>query len=65
LRTRLRPASFSLENQSYHFRVTQQEAKKKKQKLELAMAPLKAGQKAWWEDYYTVARKIHDRDLFA
>jgi phosphatidylserine/phosphatidylglycerophosphate/cardiolipin synthase-like enzyme len=49
----------------YHFRVTQQEAKKKKKKLELAMPPIKGGQKAWWEDYYSVARKIHDRELFA
>jgi len=39
----------------YHFRVTQQEAKKKKQKLELAMPPLKAGQKAW------VGRLLHGR----
>jgi phosphatidylserine/phosphatidylglycerophosphate/cardiolipin synthase-like enzyme len=49
----------------YHFRVTQQEAKKKKKKLELALPPRKTGQKAWWEESYTVARKIHDRELFA
>ena len=49
----------------YHFRVAQLEAKKKKQKLELALPPRAAGQKAWWEDYYSVTRKIHDRTLFS
>ena len=49
----------------YHFRVTQQEAKKKKKKLELALPPRNAGDKAWWEESYTVARKIRDRELFA
>jgi PLD-like domain len=49
----------------YHFRVTQQEAKTKRKKLELAMPPVKAGEKAWWEDSYTVAQKIHDRVLFS
>ncbi len=48
----------------YHFRVAQQEAKKKRKKLELALPP-KAGQKAWWEEYYTVARKVRDRTLFS
>ena len=49
----------------YHFRVAQQEAKKKRKKLELALPPRKPGEKPWWDEYYTVARKIHDRDLFA
>jgi hypothetical protein len=48
----------------YHFRVAQQEAKKKRKKLELALPP-KAGQKAWWEEYYSVARKVRDRTLFS
>ena len=49
----------------YHFRVTQLEAKKKKKKLELALPPRTSGQKAWWEDCYSVVRKIHDRTLFS
>ncbi len=49
----------------YHFRVTQLEAKKKRKRLELALPPRNPGEKAWWEEYYSVARKIHDRSLFA
>lgn len=49
----------------YHFRVTQQEAKKARKKLELAKPPRKPGEKAWWAEYYTDARKIRDRELFA
>jgi len=49
----------------YHFRVAQKEAKKKRKKLELALPPRKSGDKPWWEEYCTVARKIRDRDLFA
>lgn len=49
----------------YHFRVTQQEAKKKKKKLELQKPPRKAGEKPWWSEYYTDPHKIHDRQLFA
>jgi phosphatidylserine/phosphatidylglycerophosphate/cardiolipin synthase-like enzyme len=49
----------------YHFRVTQLEAKKKKKKLELVLPPRASGEKAWWQDYYSVARKVHDRTLFS
>jgi phosphatidylserine/phosphatidylglycerophosphate/cardiolipin synthase-like enzyme len=49
----------------YHFRVAQLDAKKKRKKLELALPPRKPGQKAWWEEYFTTARKIHDRTLFS
>jgi hypothetical protein len=49
----------------YHFRVVQQEAKKARKKLLLAKPPRKAGEKAWWEEDYTDARKIKDRELFA
>lgn len=49
----------------YHFRVAQQEAKKKKKKLELAMPPRKPGDIPWWADYYGTVRKIRDRELFA
>jgi len=49
----------------YHFRVTQLKAKEKNRKLELAMPLRKAKEKTWWADYYSLARKIHDRELFA
>ena len=49
----------------YHFRVLQQEAKKARKTLQLLRPPRKAGEKAWWEEDYTNARKIRDRELFA
>ncbi|MBI2411990.1 MAG: phospholipase [Deltaproteobacteria bacterium] len=49
----------------YHFRVAQQESKKAKKKLQLTKPPRKPGEKAWWAEYYTDARKIRDRVLFA
>lgn len=51
----------------YHFRVTQQEAKKAQKELTLAKPPRREGEMPWWdEDYnYTDARKIRDRKLFA
>lgn len=49
----------------YHFRVTQQEAKKKKKKLQLQKPPKKASEKPWWNEYWTDAVKIRDRELFA
>src|SRR5262249_1741639 len=49
----------------YHFRVAQAVAKKAKKKLELKRQPKKAGETAWWDDDYTNARKIRDRELFA
>jgi phosphatidylserine/phosphatidylglycerophosphate/cardiolipin synthase-like enzyme len=49
----------------YHFRVAQMEAKKKKEKLQLAKPPRKAGERPWWSEDYTNARKILDRELFA
>ena len=49
----------------YHFRVAQQEAKKANKPLQLAKPPRKKGEKAWWEEDYSNARKIRDRDLFA
>jgi hypothetical protein len=48
----------------YHFRVTQKEAKKAKKKLLLARPPRKPGEKPWWDEYYTDARKRRDRELF-
>ena len=49
----------------YHFRVQQQDAKKAKKKLQLAKPPRKQGEKPWWAEDYTDARKIRDRELFA
>jgi phosphatidylserine/phosphatidylglycerophosphate/cardiolipin synthase-like enzyme len=48
----------------YHFRVVQQDAKKAKKKLQLAKPPRAAGETPWWEEDYTNARKIRDRELF-
>jgi hypothetical protein len=49
----------------YHFRVAQQQAKKARKKLQLARPPRKAGEKPWWDEDFTNARKIRDRELFA
>lgn len=49
----------------YHFRVTQQEAKKANNELVLAKPPRSSGEAPWWEEDYTNARKIRDRELFA
>ena len=49
----------------YHFRVAQQEAKKAKQKLVLARPRQAPGEAAWWEEHFTNARKVRDRELFA
>lgn len=48
----------------YHFRVAQQEAKKSKSTLVLARPPRKTGEKPWWDEHYTNAIKIRDRELF-
>lgn len=48
-----------------HFRVAQQTAKDAKKKLQLAKPPRKPGEKAWWLEDYTNARKMRDRELFA
>jgi len=49
----------------YHFRVTQQEAKKAKKELVLAKPPRRPGEEPWWAEDYTDARKRRDRELFA
>lgn len=49
----------------YHFRVVQQEAKKARKKLALAKPPRKPGEKPWWLDDYTNARRARDRELFS
>jgi phosphatidylserine/phosphatidylglycerophosphate/cardiolipin synthase-like enzyme len=49
----------------YHFRVAQREAKTGRRKLQLARPPRKPGEKAWWVEHYTDARKVRDRELFA
>ena len=49
----------------YHFRVIQQEAKKAKRKLQLALPPRKPGDKAWWAEDFANLRKIRDREIFS
>lgn len=49
----------------YHFRVVQQVAKKARKKLQLAKPPRSPGEIPWWDEDYTNARKIRDRELFA
>ena len=49
----------------YHFRVAQQEAASARKDLVLAKPPRKTGEKPWWLEDYTKARKIRDRELFA
>jgi hypothetical protein len=49
----------------YEFRVTQLDAKKARKQLYLAKPPRKSGEKPWWAEDYTNARKIVDRELFA
>lgn len=49
----------------YHFRVVQEEAKKARKKLQLAKPPRSPGEIPWWDEDYTNARKIRDRELFS
>ena len=49
----------------HSFRVAQQAASAKGQKLHLARPPRAPGEKPWWDDDYTVAHKIKDRKLFS
>jgi PLD-like domain len=49
----------------YHFRVLQQDAETRVEKLQLKRPPRTAGEKAWWEEYYDDKRKARDRELFA
>ena len=49
----------------YHFRVTQQDAKRAKRELALAKPPRSPGEEPWWAEHYRNARKIRDRTLFA
>ena len=49
----------------YHFRVTQQDAKKARRELALAKPPRSSGEEPWWAEHYRNARKIRDRTLFA
>lgn len=49
----------------YHFRVAQQEAKEAQRKLLLKRPPRAVGEQPWFEEDYTVPRKMRDRELFA
>jgi phosphatidylserine/phosphatidylglycerophosphate/cardiolipin synthase-like enzyme len=56
----------------YHFRVVKKEAEKQKEADEretafptLATPPRKAGEKAWWDPYWSDPQKVRDREVFA
>lgn len=50
----------------YHFRVAQQEKKAKREKLTLRKPPRPgSGERPWFQEDYTVAHKVRDRELFA
>lgn len=49
----------------YHFRVVQKEAKKKRKRLELKTPPRATGEKPWWSEAFSNARKIRDREMFS
>jgi phosphatidylserine/phosphatidylglycerophosphate/cardiolipin synthase-like enzyme len=49
----------------YHFRVAQKESKRAQKELALRKPPREAGEKPWWEEDYTNAVKIRDRELFS
>jgi phosphatidylserine/phosphatidylglycerophosphate/cardiolipin synthase-like enzyme len=49
----------------YHFRVTQNEAKKARKTLELARPPRSPDEEPWFASYYSDPRKVRDRKLFA
>jgi len=49
----------------YEFRGMQVEANKARKKLQLQKPPRKPGEKPWFDEDYTNARKIRDRELFS
>jgi phosphatidylserine/phosphatidylglycerophosphate/cardiolipin synthase-like enzyme len=49
----------------YEFRLLQADAKQAQKQLALKRPPRKPGEKPWWTDDYTNARKMKDRVLFA
>ena len=49
----------------YEFREVQATAKRAKKMLQLQKPPGKAGEETWFEEDYTNARKIKDRELFS
>ena len=49
----------------YHFRVLQHAATKTQKPLVLAKPPRHPGEAPWWQEDYTDAHKVRDRELFA
>src|SRR5690348_4376148 len=47
----------------YHFRVLQRAATKANRPLVLVKPPQRPGEAPWWQEDYTVAHKIRDREL--
>jgi len=49
----------------YHFRITAREANEAGKPLTLARPPRAAGEKPWWDGYYSNPQKARDRQVFA
>ena len=49
----------------YHFRLLQADAATAQKKLFLHKPPTQAGEKTWFDEDYTLARKIRDREIFS
>ncbi|HEX7458249.1 MAG TPA: phospholipase D-like domain-containing protein [Ginsengibacter sp.] len=49
----------------YHFRLLQSVATTAQKKLFLHKPSAQAGEKTWFEEDYTLARKIRDREIFS
>ncbi|HEV8083940.1 MAG TPA: phospholipase D-like domain-containing protein [Chitinophagaceae bacterium] len=49
----------------YHFRLLQADAATSQKKLFLHKPPTQPGEKTWFDEDYTLARKIRDREIFS
>ncbi len=49
----------------YHFRMVQADAATTQTKIFLRKPPTQAGEKTWFDEDYTLTRKIRDRELFS
>lgn len=49
----------------YHFRLLQAEAATAQKRLFLHKPPTQAGEKTWFDEDYTLTRKIRDREIFS
>ena len=49
----------------WHYRVLHDAAKEKGEPLHLDRPPRAAGEKAWWDKFYSVPQRVRDREMFA